>query len=369
MEHAARAADAEDAFARWVGHMRDGTRADDNLARAVELTRLVAAANEAAASGRRGGVLTPLRVGLIGGGGIADEHIRGYRAHADRIVVAAVADLDAATAARRAAELGAAPFPDVDALLAGAEVDAIDVCLPHHLHQDAIVAAARAGKHVLCEKPLCLTAAEAAEVRAAVAEAGITLMCAHNQLFLPAVAAAKALLAGGALGTVYEVRTTDSFHNDFDPDSMGWRASAATSGGGELIDTGYHPSYLMLHLAGGAPVEAAAMLSTHRLRFMEGEDSAQVLVRFDNGVVGHLVDELGLRPGAGRPSASRPSASSARCTATGRRSRTRCARARRRPAASSPSTCSPPRSATSPTACWRAAARSTPSTRGSRCWA
>ena len=171
--------------------------------------------------GPRGGVLTPLRVGLIGGGGIADEHIRGYRAHADRIVVAAVADLDAATAARRAAELGAAPFADVDALLAGADVDAIDICLPHHLHKDAIVAAARAGKHVLCEKPLCLTAAEAAEVRAAVAEAGITLMCAHNQLFLPAVAAAKALLAGGALGTVYEVRTTDSFHNDFDPDVDG----------------------------------------------------------------------------------------------------------------------------------------------------
>ena len=241
-------------------------------------------------------MLTPLRVGLIGGGGIAGEHIRGYRAHADRIVVAAVADLDAGTAARRAAELGAAPFSDVHALLAGAEVDAIDVCLPHHLHRDAIVAAARAGKHVLCEKPLCLTAAEAAEVRGAVAEAGITLMCAHNQLFLPAVAAAKALLAGGALGTVYEVRTTDSFHNDFDPDSMGWRASAATSGGGELIDTGYHPSYLMLHLAGGSPVEAAAMLSTHRLRFMEGEDSAQVLVRFDNGVVGHLVTSWAYDP-------------------------------------------------------------------------
>ena len=69
---------------------------------------------------------------------------------------------------------------------------------------------------------------------------------------------------------------------------MGWRASAATSGGGELIDTGYHPTYLMLHLAGGTPVEAAAMLATHRLTFAEGEDSAQLLIRFDNGVVGQL---------------------------------------------------------------------------------
>jgi predicted dehydrogenase len=167
-------------------------------------------------------------------------------------------------------------------------VDAVDICLPHHLHAEAIVAAATAGKHVLCEKPLCLTAAEAEHVQAAVTEHGITLMCAHNQLFLPAVAEARAQIEAGTIGRVYEVRTTDSFFNDFDPDSMGWRASAATSGGGELIDTGYHPTYLMLHLAGGVPVEAAAMLSRHRLAFMEGEDSAQVLIRFDNGVVGHL---------------------------------------------------------------------------------
>jgi predicted dehydrogenase len=96
-------------------------------------------------------------------------------------------------------------------------------------------------------------------------------------------------LDSGVLGRVYEVRTTDSFFNDFDPENMGWRAQVKTSGGGELIDTGYHPTYLLLHLAGGSPVEVTAMLSTHRLKFMEGEDSARVLVRFDNGVVGGIV--------------------------------------------------------------------------------
>jgi predicted dehydrogenase len=239
-----------------------------------------------------------IRVGLIGGGGIADEHIRGYRRHAEQIVVAAVADAVEATARRRAEQLGATAYTDYRALLAEAGVDAVDICLPHHLHAEAIVAAAGASKHILCEKPLCLTAGEAARVRAAVEEAGITLMCAHNQLFLPAVAEAKALLEAGAIGKVYEVRTTDSFYNDFDPATMGWRANAATSGGGELIDTGYHPTYLMLHLAGGRPLEAAAMLSTHRLTFMEGEDSAQVLIRFDNGVVGHLVTSWAYEPAA-----------------------------------------------------------------------
>jgi predicted dehydrogenase len=242
--------------------------------------------------------VTATRVGLLGGGGIADEHIRGYRAHAREIAVVAVADAVEATARRRAEQLGARAFTDYRTLLAEADVDAVDICLPHHLHADAIVAAAGAGKHVLCEKPLCLSADEAARVRAAVTSAGVTLMCAHNQLFLPAVAEAKALLDEGAIGKVYEVRTTDSFFNDFDPDTMGWRANAETSGGGELIDTGYHPTYLMLHLAGGAPVEATAMLSTHRLAFMEGEDSAQVLIRFDNGVVGHLATSWAYEPAA-----------------------------------------------------------------------
>ena len=131
---------------------------------------------------------------------------------------------------------------------------------------------------------------------AAVRANGVTLMSAHNQLFLPAVAKARELLDAGVLGRVYEVRTTDSFWNDFDPSNMGWRASAQTSGGGELIDTGYHPTYLLLHLAGGTPIEATAMLSTHRLTFMEGEDSAQVLVRFDHGVVGQMVTSWAYTP-------------------------------------------------------------------------
>jgi predicted dehydrogenase len=240
-----------------------------------------------------------IKVGLIGGGGITDAHIRGYRTYAETIAVTAVADVVYQTASRRAAELDAVGYTDFRQMILDADLDAVDICLPHHLHAEAIIAAAAAGRHILCEKPLCLTVEEADRVRLAIEAAGVTLMCAHNQLFLPAVAKAKQLLDEGILGTVYEVRTTDSFFNDFDPQNMGWRATAAFSGGGELIDTGYHPTYLMLHLAGGSPVEATALLSQHRLRFMEGEDSAQVLVRFDNGVVGHLVTSWAYDPPPG----------------------------------------------------------------------
>ncbi|MFC7375751.1 Gfo/Idh/MocA family protein [Brachybacterium sp. GCM10030268] len=231
----------------------------------------------------------PVRIGLIGAGGIANAHIAGYATIPERVKITAIADAVPETLAKRVEETGARAYTDFTELVKDPEVDAVDICLPHHLHKAAIVAAAEAGKHILCEKPLCLSADEAAEVRAAVEKAGVTLMCAHNQLFMPAVAKAKEVIDSGALGDVYEVRTTDSFFNNFDPSTMGWRAKAATSGGGEYIDTGYHPTYLLMHFAGAKPVKAFAMMSTHRLKFMEDEDSAQILVRFDNGSVGQLV--------------------------------------------------------------------------------
>ncbi|WP_158867111.1 Gfo/Idh/MocA family protein [Leifsonia sp. AG29] len=242
---------------------------------------------------------TTVRIGLIGAGGIAGAHVAGYKRNPETITFAAVADPVRANAEARAEGTAAAIYADYATMLAEADIDAVDICLPHHLHKDAIVAAARAGKHILCEKPLCVTREEADEVSAAVAESGVTLMCAHNQLFLPAVAKAKELIDSGALGRLYEVRTTDSFFNDFDASTMGWRAHTATSGGGELIDTGYHPTYLLLHLAGAAPVEVVAMLATHRLSFMEGEDSANVMVRFDNGVIGTLATSWAYQPADG----------------------------------------------------------------------
>jgi predicted dehydrogenase len=238
-----------------------------------------------------------LAVGIIGCGNISRAHVRGHLSVPGQAVIAAVADTDATAAAERAEQAGGARvFTDYAALLDDPRIDAVDICLPHHLHADAVIAAAGAGKHILCEKPLCLTLEEATRICAAVRAAGVTLMCAHNQLMLPAVARAKELIDTGALGRVYELHTTDSFFNDFDPASMGWRAHAATSGGGELIDTGYHPAYLLLHLAGSPPAEVTAVLSRHRLDFMEGEDSARVLVRFEDGAVGQITTSWAYDP-------------------------------------------------------------------------
>ncbi len=228
-------------------------------------------------------------IGILGAGVIAGHHVRGYLRPPNHGRVAAVADVDTQRAQQLASSVGGAQvFADYRELIESPSVDAVDVCLPHHLHKDAIVAAASAGKDVLCEKPLCVTLDEAAAVTSAVNKAGITLMCAHNQLFLPPVALAREMIREGRLGKVLAARTTDVFVLTIDEARMGWRARRATSGGGELLDTGYHPTYLMLNLIDSEPVRVAAMLSRHRLTFLEGEDSAHVLVEFADGTVGEI---------------------------------------------------------------------------------
>lgn len=237
-----------------------------------------------------------VKVGLIGAGGIANPHVNGYLKIPEQAKITAVADVVAENANRRAEQAGgAAIFSDYNEMIKSADIDAVDICLPHHLHADAIIAAAAAGKHILCEKPLCIHTEEAAKIAAAVKDSGITLMCAHNQLFMPPVAKARELIQNGVLGKVFEIRTTDSFFNGGLNRDMGWRGSVATAGGGELIDTGYHPTYLLLNLAQAEPTEVTAMTSRYRLP-MEGEDSAQVLVRFADGSVGNIVTSWAYKP-------------------------------------------------------------------------
>jgi len=236
-------------------------------------------------------------VGIIGAGEIAGAHMRGYLQAAEYARVTAIADMDPARAQRFSEQAGGPEiFAEYRKMIASPLVDAVDICLPHHLHKDAIVAAAEAGKHILCEKPLCITLEEAHAVTRAVTTAGVTLMCAHNQLFLPAVATARQMVLDGKLGKVYTARTTDIFSLNIDADRLGWRARRATSGGGELIDTGYHPTYLLLHLIDSVPVKVVAILSRHRLAILEGEDSANVLVEFADGTVGTIVTSWAYEP-------------------------------------------------------------------------
>ncbi|HEX2034790.1 MAG TPA: Gfo/Idh/MocA family oxidoreductase [Chloroflexota bacterium] len=256
-----------------------------------------------------------LAVGLVGAGWMGQTHGRGWLDNAPRGRIVAVADSSGERAADLSARFAAGQartYPDLEALLGDPEVEAVDICLPHHLHKDAIVAAAAAGKHVLCEKPLCLTLDEARQIREAIDRTGVTFMSAHNNLFAPALVAARRLLAEGSLGAVHFARSTEAGRNanfksgappiELAPgdSSWSWRRDPAKAGGGEVLDTGWHGAYRLLALAGSRPVEVAAMLADYFIGQPGVEDTGAVLVRFENGATGFLFTSwaFGDPPGA-----------------------------------------------------------------------
>lgn len=228
------------------------------------------------------------KIGLVGCGSISRAHIEGYLTIPERVKITAICDVVQSALDRTTEKIGPAErYDSYDQMIARADIDAVDIMLPHHLHKDAIVKAANNGKHILCEKPLCISLEQAKEITEAVESNGITLMCAHNQVFSPCIQEAKRRLVEGELGEIFQIRTCDCFR--LDPNfEFGWRGALATAGGGELIDTGYHPSYLLMHLTGSRPVAVTAMLGQYLHKTIEGEDCANVLVRFANGSVGMI---------------------------------------------------------------------------------
>jgi predicted dehydrogenase len=234
-----------------------------------------------------------VRLAFIGTGGISHAHAAGILAHQDKIECVALCDVSEANLDARARQLGGEPrrFNDWKKMLSvlGSEIDAVDICLPHHLHAPAILDAAAAGKHILCEKPMCMSLAEADQIIEAVRKSGVIYMSAHNQLFTPAVREIKRLITEGAIGKVRWIRSQDCFIIG-NPAGMrnSWRGSLKTQGGGELIDTGYHPSYRLIYLAGADIAEVRGTMGRYRLP-IEGEDTASVQVRFKNGVIGEIL--------------------------------------------------------------------------------
>jgi predicted dehydrogenase len=233
-----------------------------------------------------------LRLAIIGAGGISGAHARGIVAHKDKIDCVALCDVSEANLKSREEQLGGVKykFNDWRKMLAeiGDQIDAVDICLPHHLHAPCIMDAAAAGKHILCEKPMCINLTEADQIAAAVEKSGITYMSAHNQLFMPVVREAKKMIDAGAIGNVRWLRSLDCFRVGRDRFKGSWRADLKTQGGGELIDTGYHPSYRLLYLAGSPMVGVVGSMSRFEV-ILGGEDTAIVQVRFANGALGEIL--------------------------------------------------------------------------------
>jgi predicted dehydrogenase len=247
--------------------------------------------------------VTRLRVGIVGAGGIALQHAIAWEKHAARAELVALADISPERARHlsdRHTGGAARVYESIDALLADPGLDAVDICLPHHLHTQAIIASARAGKAVLCEKPLCTSVEDAAEIAGVLETTGVPFMMAHNQLFQPSVIEARHLLSSGTLGRIFLVRSMEVFqHRGFHARSLpawmrggespwAWRTDRARMGGGEVLDTGWHGTYRLLALADERPVEVAAMMEHFFVDELATEDTGVLSVRFASGAIGQM---------------------------------------------------------------------------------
>jgi len=161
-------------------------------------------------------VSSTLRVGILGAGGIANVHARGWSAYPGKASIAAFSDV-ATERAQAMSDLytggSAKVYDSIDAVVTDAEIDVIDICLPHHLHTDAVIKAANAGKAILCEKPLCTTLGDGVLIRDTLNATGAVFMGAHNNLFTPALLEARRLIESGAIGTPFMYRSIETFQS------------------------------------------------------------------------------------------------------------------------------------------------------------
>jgi predicted dehydrogenase len=241
-----------------------------------------------------------IRVGLVGcgwhGGALAQAIVR-----SQSFRLAACADPDVAAANRAAANAAdVSTHASVEALLAESEVDAIIVATPHHLLAPVALAAIRAGKHVLAEKPIALNEREAAEVAAEVARLSVSYMAGYSFRFSMGRYVHE-LVAGGAVGEIRGITGAIGMG----PLNDGWIAYPET-GGGPLLYVGCHLVDLALWLLGDDPVEVFAHVQ--RRADTGADDTTTLQIRFAKGALAQFLVtqaasaffyELGIHGGAG----------------------------------------------------------------------
>jgi predicted dehydrogenase len=228
--------------------------------------------------------VSKVKVGLIGSGFVADLHAAAARMVPDLELVA-VASPSPGKAKHFAQERGIPrAFEDYRDLLALPEISLVTLALPNHLHAQAALHAAAAGKHIACEKPLCRTLEEADAMIDGCRKAGVLLMYAEELCFAPKYVRAKQLVDEGALGKVFLVKQSEEH---FGP-HMPWFWDVNLSGGGVLLDMGCHSIEFARWVLGKPKVKSVfASMNTHvHGDKTRGEDHSLCLVEYEGGQVG-----------------------------------------------------------------------------------
>ncbi len=238
-----------------------------------------------------------LGIGVIGCGTIAfSAHLPAIRRLRDRLRLVATADVRAELAARAAREFGAeAHYADYRQLLARPDIAIVVICTPEFLHAEQVGAAAAAGKHILCEKPMADTLDAADAMLDAAARAGVKLMVGHSRRFTPRYRAVRAAIDRGAVGAPRLIRENErrprAMYGALDlpvgpwaPGGKPWTGAAAYTRGAALTNA-VHETDLLRWFAGA---EAESVYAESRITDPDGEvpDFITLTVRFRNGAIG-----------------------------------------------------------------------------------
>jgi len=203
--------------------------------------------------------------------------------------VVAVFSTDPARGARYASDHRIpAAHSTLEALLQDPRVDAVYVSTTNELHRTQTVAAAAAGKHILCEKPLALSVADAREMIAACAAAGVILATDHHLREAASHRKIRELVRSGRVG---EPRFAKIFHAGLLPAHLqGWRLRDTKTGPGAILDLTVHDADTLRFILGAEPVEVVSLAQQGGMASGDIEDGAMTTIRFDNGVVAQLHD-------------------------------------------------------------------------------
>ena len=190
------------------------------------------------------------------------------------------------------ADRGLYTYDTFDTIRDNPDVDVVYVILPNGLHHEYTLRAAAAGKHVMCEKPMANTAAEAEAMIAACRAADRKLMIGYRSHFEPNNREAIRVARSGELGKL-RIVTAETGFNIGDPTQ--WRLNRALAGGGSMMDIGIYSLQAARYLTGEEPVSVSAVESTDRtdVRFREVEDTINFLLKFPSGVVADCVSTYG----------------------------------------------------------------------------
>jgi predicted dehydrogenase len=228
-----------------------------------------------------------MRFGIIGAGMIARFHAEAIK-QLDGCELAAVYARRPEIAKSYAVEFGCKGFSDLDELLADESIDIVTITTPSGAHLEPAVAAARAGKHVICEKPLEVNVERIDQMIAACTAAGVTLSGVFNRRFHPAMRLLKAAAVAGRFGRITLCDASVPWYRDQAYyDSGAWRGTWSLDGGGALMNQAIHTIDQLIFIAGDVrSVHASTACLAHER--IEVEDTAVAILEFKNGALGTI---------------------------------------------------------------------------------